>query len=100
MDNVTFTPPAITDLKDMLQKTVEKYGGKTAYQIKDENGNLISYTYNMVYSLVNGLGTSLLNMGLRGKKIAIIGLGGVGGYVVESGWSGKLPILPLCAVWE
>ncbi len=73
MDNVTFTPPAITDLKDMLQKTVEKYGGKTAYQIKDENGNLISYTYNMVYSLVNGLGTSLLNMGLRGKKIAIIG---------------------------
>lgn len=73
MDNVTFTPPAITDLKDMLTKTVRNYGGKTAYQIKDAKGNLISYTYNMVYDAVNGLGASLLNMGLGGKKIAIIG---------------------------
>ena len=73
MDNVTFTPPAITDLKDMLTKTVRNYGGKTAYQIKDGKGNLISYTYNMVYDAVNGLGASLLNMGLGGKKIAIIG---------------------------
>lgn len=73
MSNTTFTPPAITDLKDMLTKTVNKYGGKTAYQIKDEQGNLVSYTYNMVYSLVNGFGTSLLNMGLNGKKIGIIG---------------------------
>ena len=34
MDNVTFTPPAIANLKDMLNKSAMLYGEKDAYQIK------------------------------------------------------------------
>ena len=73
MDNITFTPPAISDLKDMLNKSNEQYGDKVAYQIKNKDGSFTYYTYKDVYSIVEGLGTSLVNMGLKGKKIAIIG---------------------------
>ena len=73
MDNITFTPPAISDLKDMLKKTKEQYGDKIAYQIKNKDGSFTYYTYNDVFNIVEGLGTSLVNMGLKGKKIAIIG---------------------------
>lgn len=73
MDSFTFTPPAITDLKDMLQKSVQQYGDKFAYQIKNKDGSYTYYTYNELFEIVQGLGTSLVNMGLKGKKIAIIG---------------------------
>lgn len=72
MDNITFNPPAITDLKDMLQKSAKLYGDKTAYKI-EINGEAKNYTYSEVLGIVNALGTSLVNMGLKGRKIAIIG---------------------------
>ena len=45
MDNVTFTPPAIANLKDMLNKSAMLYGEKDAYQIKNSDGTFTHYTY-------------------------------------------------------
>ena len=73
MDNVTFTPPAIANLKDMLNKSAMLYGEKDAYQIKNSDGTFTHYTYKDVLNMVQGLGTGLINMGLKGQKIAIIG---------------------------
>lgn len=73
MDNITFTPPAISDLKDMLIKSAKNYGDKTAYQIRNGYGGFDCYTYSDVYEMVQALGTSLVNMGLKGRKIAVIG---------------------------
>ena len=61
----------ITDLKDMLKKSGEKYGEKIAYKIRQENGYK-EITHNEVRKMVDGLGTKLIDMGLKDKRIAVI----------------------------
>ena len=62
----------ITDLKDMLKKSGEKYGEKIAYKIRQENGYK-EITHNEARKMVDGLGTKLIDMGLKDKRIAVIG---------------------------
>ena len=62
----------ITDLKDMLKKSGEKYPEKIAYKIRQENGYK-EITHNEVRKMVDGLGTKLIDMGLKDKRIAVIG---------------------------
>ena len=62
----------ITDLKDMLKKSGEKYGEKIAYKIRQENGYK-EITHNEVRKMVDGLGTKLIDMGLKDKRIVVIG---------------------------
>ena len=61
----------ITDLKDMLNKSGEKYGEKIAYKIRQENGYK-EITHSEVRKMVDGLGTKLIDMGLKDKRIAVI----------------------------
>ncbi len=63
----------ITDLKDMLKKSGEKYGNKPAYKIREEAGKYKIYTHKEVREMIDALGTALIDLGLKGKKIAIIG---------------------------
>ena len=62
----------ISDLKDMLQKSGDLYGDNIAYKIK-RNGEYITISHKEIRKMINGLGTSLINMGLKGKRIAVIG---------------------------
>ena len=62
----------ITDLKDMLKKSGEKYGKKIAYKIRKEN-EYKEITHSEVRKMVDGLGTKLIDMGLKDKRIAVIG---------------------------
>ncbi len=59
------------DLKDMLQQTGEKYGDRTAFILQEEDGNKI-ITHKMFREEVNYLGTALIEMGLKDKRIAVI----------------------------
>lgn len=64
----------ISDLKDMLGQSVERYSSKVAFLVKDkEEGDYIPVLYSQLGSDVNGLGTALINLGLKGKRIAVIG---------------------------
>lgn len=63
----------ITDLKDMLKKSGKKYADKTAYQIKIEEGIYQNITHQEVREMIDALGTALIDIGLKNKKIAIIG---------------------------
>lgn len=63
----------IDNLKDMLNKTKEIYGNKIAYQIKIDNGKYKTFTHKQVRNMVDNLGTALIDMGLKNKRIAIIG---------------------------
>ena len=63
----------ITDLKDMLNKSVEKFADRPAYIFKTEkSGEFRTITYKELKEQVDALGTSLINMGLEGKRIAVI----------------------------
>ena len=63
----------ITDLKDMLNKTKELYGNKTAYKIRNKEKGYKTISHLDARNMIDYLGTSLINMGLKDKKIAIIG---------------------------
>ena len=63
----------ITDLKDMLNKTKKMYEQKTAYKIKIEEGKYKTYSHTEVREMVDALGTALIDMGLKNKRIAVIG---------------------------
>ncbi len=63
----------ITDLKDMLKKSGEKFGNKTAYQIKIEPNKYKYFSHKEVREMIDSLGTSLINIGLKDKRIAVIG---------------------------
>lgn len=63
-----------TDLKDMLNKSVEKFSDRPAYVLKTkEAGKFKEITYKQFKSDIDYLGTALINLGLKDKKIAIIG---------------------------
>jgi len=63
----------ITDLKDMLRKTGEIYGNRPAYKIRKEIGKYTIITHKEVRDMIDGLGTALIDLGLKGKRIAVIG---------------------------
>ena len=63
----------IKDLKDMLNKSGEKYGNKIAYKIKIEKNKYKTYTHKEIRKKINYLGTRLIDLGLKNKRIAVIG---------------------------
>ena len=63
----------IKDLKDMLNKTGKLYAKRPAYKIKVENGKYKTYSHSEVRDMINNLGTALINLDLKGKRIAVIG---------------------------
>ena len=64
----------IIDLKQMLESSVELYGDNIAFHVKDKvGGPYRGITYKEAKHDVDALGTALCSMGLKGKKIAIIG---------------------------
>lgn len=63
----------IKDLKDMLNKTRNLYKSRPAYTIKIDDGKYETYTHEEVREMINALGTALIDIGLQGKRIAVIG---------------------------
>lgn len=64
----------LCDIKQMFEKSKEKYGESTAFWVdNDEEKPYSAVTYKEAYDDVRGLGTSLVDRGMKGKKIAIIG---------------------------
>lgn len=64
----------IKDLKEMLETSCEMYSEKTAYLTKEfGTKEYQEIKYKKLLEDVNNLGTALINRGLKGKKVAVIG---------------------------
>lgn len=63
----------ITDLKDMLKKSGKEYANKIAYQIRKKDKTYQNITHREVREMIDALGTALIDMGLKNKRIAVIG---------------------------
>ncbi len=62
-----------TDLKDMLKNTEEKFSDRPAYLFKtDKEGVFKEIKYKEFINEINFLGTRLINIGLKNKRIAVI----------------------------
>ena len=62
------------NLKEMMKKSAEKFGERPAFY-KEGKGleDSKKITYNEFLDEINSLGTALVEMGLKGKRIAVIG---------------------------
>ncbi|MBR5740259.1 MAG: AMP-binding protein, partial [Firmicutes bacterium] len=64
----------ITDIKNMLESSVELYGDNAAFHQRFVKGEPYrTVTYREALSDVNGLGTAMIQHGLHHKRIAVIG---------------------------
>ncbi len=69
-----YTQREVTDLKDLILGSVDRYGQRNAFLVKDKaDGKYKGISYEQFLNDINGLGTKLIDMGLLGKKIALIG---------------------------
>ena len=63
-----------TDIKDMIEKTGEKYADRPAYLFRtEEPGKLREITHREFRNQIKELGTRLIDLGLKDKRIAVIG---------------------------
>ena len=68
------TSRPITDLKHMLETSVELYSDNVAFMQKFEKSQpYTSITFREALEDVNGLGTALIDRGLKDKRVAVIG---------------------------
>ena len=63
----------VTNFKEMLDRSATIYKTRTAFKLKDKNGNIYNKTYEELKKDVEELGTSLIEKGLLNKRIAVIG---------------------------
>lgn len=64
------------NVKEIIKDAVSKYPDCVAFTIKNKNGKNVSYkkiTYKELNEDINAFGTELLSIGLKGKRVAIIG---------------------------
>ena len=64
----------VIDIKQMLESSAELYGDKPMYhQNFDDGRGFVQFTYEEVLHDVQSLGTAMINLGLKGKNIGLIG---------------------------
>lgn len=68
--------PKFNNIKELINASIEKYSNNIAFIIKNKKGKETTYqniTYKEFGEQVNYFGTGLFELGLKGKRIAIIG---------------------------
>lgn len=73
LEKKLFCVPNISDLKDMLYKSANKFKNKFAFKVKDATGKIYGITYEKFKNDVEALGTAIAKLGLIGKSICVIG---------------------------
>lgn len=73
-DGVLYDVREVRDLKDMISSSAKLFKDDVAYLQKDRpGGEFQPLTYGEFYKQMEALGTRLLDLGLKDKKIAVIG---------------------------
>lgn len=62
----------VGDFRQLVRNSVKQFGNKAAFKFKSDN-SIIVKTYNEFGAEVDALGTALLSLGLKDKRIAVIG---------------------------
>ena len=68
-----YTFPEFDNVKELMLYSIEKNSECRAFILKDKDGNHINITYRELKDEINYLGTAFFNLGLKEKKIAVIG---------------------------
>ncbi len=73
-DGVYYPVRPVTDLRDMVNKSARIYKDKAAYLQKDKPGGVFQpVSFQRFKNEMDAFGTRLLDLGLKGKKIIVVG---------------------------
>jgi len=72
-DERFFTYPDFNNVREMILNSIDKYPDNTAFILKDKDKKLYNISYKEFYEEIKKLSTSLFNLGLANKRIAIVG---------------------------
>jgi long-chain acyl-CoA synthetase len=68
MSNIT----QINNLKELLNNTISRHSDRTAFKFKGKDSEIVEVKYSTFKLDIDGLGTALIDLGLKDKKIIII----------------------------
>ena len=69
-----YDPQKFNNIKEIINNSQEKFGNKPAFKMKtDKEGEFKEISYKDYIDEVNSLGTALISIGLKDKRIGIIG---------------------------
>ncbi|MDR0570853.1 MAG: AMP-binding protein [Clostridiales Family XIII bacterium] len=69
-----YEPRKLADLRDLVRSSAERHGRRDAFLVKDAPGGVYRpISYARFRRDVDSLGTALCDMGLQGRRIALIG---------------------------
>ena len=66
----------MSNIRDLINSSIEKNSDRNAFTIKHKKGKEVTYeyvTYKRLGEEINALGTALIDLGLKNKRVAIIG---------------------------
>jgi len=63
----------VTNFKELLYRGAELFKDRTAFKLKNQNKEIYNVTYEKLKNDVIALGTFLINQGLTGKRICVVG---------------------------
>lgn len=67
-----FEAKKFNNLKEIINNTKSEFGNEIAFKFKQENGEITTMSYNEYIDEVNALGTALISIGLKDKRIGVI----------------------------
>lgn len=67
-----FNATRFNDLKEMINNTKKEFGNEVAFKFKGQNAEITTMSYNDYIDEINSLGTALISIGLKGKRIGVI----------------------------
>ena len=85
------------NIREIINNSAEKYSDNNAFIVKNKDMTTYTYiTYKRLQEEINSLGTALLQLGFKGKRIAIIGKNryewAMGYYAVVNGLGVVVPL--------
>lgn len=67
-----FSAKKFNNLKEIINNTKSEFGNEIAFKFKQENGEITTMSYNDYIDEINALGTALISIGLKDKRIGVI----------------------------
>jgi len=85
------------NIREIINNSVEKYPDNNAFIVKNKDMQTYTYiTYKRLKQEIDALGTALLKLGLKGKRVAVIGKNryewAMGYYAVVNGLGTVVPL--------
>jgi len=63
----------LRDLRELVDRSADQFGDRTAFKDLDPAGQVRSYSFAQLRDDVAALGTALLDLGVEGKHVALVG---------------------------